>query len=324
MLEAYLARAYLPLDERARGTARPLRVRRPRARRGVARAARAVRVPQRGPRRELVDLAEQNARHLLEEFRLAGDETEERAGDPVYELQRELGLAERAARARLLRHLARAGDGHRRVVRLVPERAPVARRVPEVQGEDGGGDRRLRVDERGGDALLHAPRRGGEAAPRSRAHRRRQGAAQRRARGARRARSRRDADRQPREARRGDLRARPRRVAAPLAALAGAPPAAAGARRGAPLRDHLTAEAPRDAHGHVGAAAHLPASATAKRRALLRAFGSLQGVRGASAEEIARAPRLRRRRARERILDALQTPRCAGAPRAPEPTTAND
>jgi excinuclease ABC subunit C len=49
-------------------------------------------VPQRGPRRELVDLAQQNARHLLEEARLTEDVTEERAGDPVYELQRQLGL----------------------------------------------------------------------------------------------------------------------------------------------------------------------------------------------------------------------------------------
>ena len=51
-----------------------------------------IHLPQRGPRRELVDLATQNARHLLEEARLTGDETEERAGDPVYELQRQLGL----------------------------------------------------------------------------------------------------------------------------------------------------------------------------------------------------------------------------------------
>ena len=51
-----------------------------------------IHTPQRGPRRELVDLATQNARHLLEEARLTGDETEERAGDPVYELQRQLGL----------------------------------------------------------------------------------------------------------------------------------------------------------------------------------------------------------------------------------------
>lgn len=51
-----------------------------------------VRVPQRGPRRALVDLADQNARHLLEEFKLAALEADERAADPVYELQRELGL----------------------------------------------------------------------------------------------------------------------------------------------------------------------------------------------------------------------------------------
>ena len=51
-----------------------------------------VRVPQRGPRRALVDLADQNARHLLEEFKLAALEADERAVDPVYELQRELGL----------------------------------------------------------------------------------------------------------------------------------------------------------------------------------------------------------------------------------------
>ena len=52
-----------------------------------------IRVPQRGPRRALVDLADQNARHLLEEFKLAALEADERAVDPVYELQRELGLA---------------------------------------------------------------------------------------------------------------------------------------------------------------------------------------------------------------------------------------
>ncbi len=51
-----------------------------------------VRVPQRGPRRALVDLADKNAQHLLEEFKLAALEADERAADPVYELQRELGL----------------------------------------------------------------------------------------------------------------------------------------------------------------------------------------------------------------------------------------
>jgi excinuclease ABC subunit C len=55
-------------------------------------ASTSLHVPQRGPKRELVTLAEQNARHLLEELRLTGDEAEERAGDPVYDLQRQLGL----------------------------------------------------------------------------------------------------------------------------------------------------------------------------------------------------------------------------------------
>ena len=49
-------------------------------------------VPGRGSKRELVDLAEQNARHLLEEFKLAALEVDERAADPVYELARELDL----------------------------------------------------------------------------------------------------------------------------------------------------------------------------------------------------------------------------------------
>ena len=60
------------------------------------------------PRDELVDLAEQNARHLLEEFKLASSEAEERATNPVYELQRELGLTFLLSAERLR---AIAGDG---------------------------------------------------------------------------------------------------------------------------------------------------------------------------------------------------------------------
>ena len=54
--------------------------------------AQRVHVPQRGIRRELVELAEQNARHLLEELKLASAESDVRAGEPVYELARELSL----------------------------------------------------------------------------------------------------------------------------------------------------------------------------------------------------------------------------------------
>ena len=43
-----------------------------------------VRVPQRGSRRALVDLADQNARHLLEEFKLASLEADERAAKGLF------------------------------------------------------------------------------------------------------------------------------------------------------------------------------------------------------------------------------------------------
>jgi excinuclease ABC subunit C len=50
-------------------------------------------VPQRGTARRWLDLADQNARHLLESLRIETFETDERAGDPVYALGRDLGLS---------------------------------------------------------------------------------------------------------------------------------------------------------------------------------------------------------------------------------------
>ena len=91
VLAAYITRAYLPLEGRAGELIVPFEFD-DRELIEESLAGTAVKVPQRGPRRELVDLAEQNARHLLEEMRLAGADTDERAADPVYELQRELGL----------------------------------------------------------------------------------------------------------------------------------------------------------------------------------------------------------------------------------------
>jgi excinuclease ABC subunit C len=49
-------------------------------------------VPQRGTSRRWLDLADQNARHLMESLRIESFETDERAGDPVYALGRDLGL----------------------------------------------------------------------------------------------------------------------------------------------------------------------------------------------------------------------------------------
>jgi excinuclease ABC subunit C len=91
VLQAYLVGKYLPLEDRAAELLVPFDP----AERELVEASlehTSIHAPQRGPRRELVDLATQNARHLLEELRLTGEETEERAGDPVYELQRQLGL----------------------------------------------------------------------------------------------------------------------------------------------------------------------------------------------------------------------------------------
>ena len=67
--------------------------------------------PQRGPKRDLIHLAEQNARHLLEEALLEGDETEERAADPVYELQRSLGLQRVPRAGGRIGRAPVAGDG---------------------------------------------------------------------------------------------------------------------------------------------------------------------------------------------------------------------
>lgn len=92
VLAAYLAGSYRTIDERAAEVLLPfapddLDVLEP------ALGPTRVLLPQRGLKRELLDLAEKNARHLLEEFKLAEDETVERAGDPVYELGRALGLS---------------------------------------------------------------------------------------------------------------------------------------------------------------------------------------------------------------------------------------
>src|SRR3954469_3971854 len=94
VVETYLAGPYRLLEERAQELLLPFDL----TERGVVEESlerTKIHVPQRGPRRELIEHAQQNARHLLEESRLTGDEptADERAGDPVYELQRQLGLA---------------------------------------------------------------------------------------------------------------------------------------------------------------------------------------------------------------------------------------
>ncbi len=92
VLSAYLVGSYLKAPARARELLLPFDFEdRELFEQALAGEARVL-IPQRGPKRELLDLAEQNARHLLEEFKLAEQETDERAADPVYELGQQLGL----------------------------------------------------------------------------------------------------------------------------------------------------------------------------------------------------------------------------------------
>lgn len=92
ILNAFLVRYYVPAEARARRLVLPF----PPA------EAETVRellpdtewlVPQRGTAHRWLELADQNARHLLESLRIESFETEERAEDPVYALGRDLGLS---------------------------------------------------------------------------------------------------------------------------------------------------------------------------------------------------------------------------------------
>ena len=92
VLAAFLVRFYLPLDARARRVLLPFV---PEDLGSLQALAPDIEwaVPQRGTNAKLVELAEQNARHLLESLLLESFDVEERAADPVYALGRDLGLA---------------------------------------------------------------------------------------------------------------------------------------------------------------------------------------------------------------------------------------
>jgi excinuclease ABC subunit C len=92
VLAAFLVRFYLPLEARARHVLLPFV---PEDLSSLQLLAPEVdwAVPQRGTNAKLVELSEQNARHLLESLLLESFDVEERAADPVYALGRDLGLA---------------------------------------------------------------------------------------------------------------------------------------------------------------------------------------------------------------------------------------
>ena len=92
VLSAFLVRYYLPVEARARRVVLPFPPADWDALRELLPGADWT-VPQRGIAHRWLELAEQNARHLLESLRIESFETEERAEDPVYALGRDLGLS---------------------------------------------------------------------------------------------------------------------------------------------------------------------------------------------------------------------------------------
>jgi len=92
VLAAFLVRFYLPLEARARRVLLPFVPEDLGSLQALA-PDNEWAVPQRGTNAKLVELAEHNARHLLESLLLESFDVEERAADPVYALGRDLGLA---------------------------------------------------------------------------------------------------------------------------------------------------------------------------------------------------------------------------------------
>jgi excinuclease ABC subunit C len=92
VLSAFLARYYVPAEARARRVVIPFPPDDWDALRELLPEADWT-IPQRGTAHRWLELADANARHLLESLRIESFETEERAEDPVYALGRDLGLS---------------------------------------------------------------------------------------------------------------------------------------------------------------------------------------------------------------------------------------
>jgi excinuclease ABC subunit C len=92
VLSAFLARYYVPAEARVRRVVIPFPPHDWDALRELLPDADWT-IPQRGTAHRWLELADANARHLLESLRIESFETEERAEDPVYALGRDLGLS---------------------------------------------------------------------------------------------------------------------------------------------------------------------------------------------------------------------------------------
>ncbi len=91
-LSAFMIRWYLPVEGKVPRLVLPFPPSEPEALEELLTGQRLT-IPQRGVASRWRELADQNARHLLESLRMESFETDERAEDPVYALGRELGLS---------------------------------------------------------------------------------------------------------------------------------------------------------------------------------------------------------------------------------------
>ena len=92
VLSAFLVGYYLPLDQRAARVVLPYAPADIDALHELAPGVDFV-VPQRGANAKLAELGDQNARHLLDSFKIEAFDIDERSADPVFALGRDLGLA---------------------------------------------------------------------------------------------------------------------------------------------------------------------------------------------------------------------------------------
>ena len=214
------------------------------ARRG---AAVHLRVPRRGEKRELLELATRNATETLarEHARWLADQGKTLAA--LEELAEALGLAGPPLPDRVLRHQQLPGRAVGRQHGRLRGGPAADRRVPPLPDQDGQGRQRLRQPPGSAAAPLQAGQvgrrgeRGGAAlaAAGPRRHRRRQGPAVGGEGSPRRAGLRRSGGRRAGQGARGDLPAGARSAGSAAHDVAGALPDAAAPRRGPPLRDHV-------------------------------------------------------------------------------------
>ena len=255
ILSAFLVRYYVPAEDRARRVVLPFPPDDWDALRELLPDSDWM-VPQRGTAHRWLELADHNARHLLESLRIESFETEERAEDPVYALGRDLGLSS-VPRSLVCIDISH-NQGRDTVGSLVwfeagrPRKSEYRKFKIEGLGQQ---DDFAAIQE---VVTRYLTRRRDEQLPIPDLFRdrRRQGPAQRGAGGRGAARVHRTPVRQPGQAGGGGVSARAARLPAALAPEPVAPAAPADPGRGAPVRTGLQPEAAHPADDHLRAAQH--------------------------------------------------------------------